>query len=181
MIPESKWKDVFLQDLCVNEFWQVSVWYQVKSSEEAVILCKTSIGSLKLEINDLPATKVPELSLNCCFCCDCSICCQIDFRRKCYSLSCSSRYSSVIILCLFSLNRLQVIEFIVTLCWCICLSSLCCRYVSRKSLKRWRRCWITCPAWRLSTAVSMTSPASTIASLATTPPTTRMLCATSAV
>uniref|UniRef100_A0A8C9SHD7 26S proteasome non-ATPase regulatory subunit 13 n=1 Tax=Scleropages formosus TaxID=113540 RepID=A0A8C9SHD7_SCLFO len=26
-------------------------------SEEAVILCKTSIGSLKLEINDLPATK----------------------------------------------------------------------------------------------------------------------------
>lgn len=31
---------------------------QVKSSEEAVILCKTSIGSLKLEINDLPATKV---------------------------------------------------------------------------------------------------------------------------
>uniref|UniRef100_A0A672FTC0 26S proteasome non-ATPase regulatory subunit 13 n=1 Tax=Salarias fasciatus TaxID=181472 RepID=A0A672FTC0_SALFA len=30
---------------------------QVKSSEEAVILCKTSIGSLKLEINDLPATK----------------------------------------------------------------------------------------------------------------------------
>lgn len=31
---------------------------QVKSSDEAVILCKTSIGSLKLEINDLPATKV---------------------------------------------------------------------------------------------------------------------------
>uniref|UniRef100_A0A667Y8Y6 26S proteasome non-ATPase regulatory subunit 13 n=1 Tax=Myripristis murdjan TaxID=586833 RepID=A0A667Y8Y6_9TELE len=30
---------------------------KVKSSEEAVILCKTSIGSLKLEINDLPATK----------------------------------------------------------------------------------------------------------------------------
>uniref|UniRef100_A0A8C5FKF0 26S proteasome non-ATPase regulatory subunit 13 n=1 Tax=Gadus morhua TaxID=8049 RepID=A0A8C5FKF0_GADMO len=30
---------------------------QVKSSEEAVILCKTTIGSLKLEINDLPATK----------------------------------------------------------------------------------------------------------------------------
>uniref|UniRef100_A0A671WLZ5 26S proteasome non-ATPase regulatory subunit 13 n=1 Tax=Sparus aurata TaxID=8175 RepID=A0A671WLZ5_SPAAU len=29
----------------------------VKSSDEAVILCKTSIGSLKLEINDLPATK----------------------------------------------------------------------------------------------------------------------------
>uniref|UniRef100_A0A8C5DSP9 26S proteasome non-ATPase regulatory subunit 13 n=1 Tax=Gouania willdenowi TaxID=441366 RepID=A0A8C5DSP9_GOUWI len=29
----------------------------VKSSEEAVILCKTSIGNLKLEINDLPATK----------------------------------------------------------------------------------------------------------------------------
>lgn len=37
---------------------------QVKSSDEAVILCKTSIGSLKLEINDLPATKVkaPKLS-----------------------------------------------------------------------------------------------------------------------
>uniref|UniRef100_A0A8C5DSL1 26S proteasome non-ATPase regulatory subunit 13 n=1 Tax=Gouania willdenowi TaxID=441366 RepID=A0A8C5DSL1_GOUWI len=30
---------------------------KVKSSEEAVILCKTSIGNLKLEINDLPATK----------------------------------------------------------------------------------------------------------------------------
>ncbi|KAF6733525.1 26S proteasome non-ATPase regulatory subunit 13 [Oryzias melastigma] len=30
---------------------------KVKSSEEAVILCKTSIGSLKLEISDLPATK----------------------------------------------------------------------------------------------------------------------------
>uniref|UniRef100_A0A671WWW7 26S proteasome non-ATPase regulatory subunit 13 n=1 Tax=Sparus aurata TaxID=8175 RepID=A0A671WWW7_SPAAU len=30
---------------------------KVKSSDEAVILCKTSIGSLKLEINDLPATK----------------------------------------------------------------------------------------------------------------------------
>uniref|UniRef100_A0A8C5CHX0 26S proteasome non-ATPase regulatory subunit 13 n=1 Tax=Gadus morhua TaxID=8049 RepID=A0A8C5CHX0_GADMO len=30
---------------------------KVKSSEEAVILCKTTIGSLKLEINDLPATK----------------------------------------------------------------------------------------------------------------------------
>uniref|UniRef100_A0A8C6LN48 Proteasome 26S subunit, non-ATPase 13 n=1 Tax=Nothobranchius furzeri TaxID=105023 RepID=A0A8C6LN48_NOTFU len=30
---------------------------KVKSSEEAVILCKTSIGRLKLEINDLPATK----------------------------------------------------------------------------------------------------------------------------
>ncbi|KAI4898521.1 hypothetical protein NFI96_013745 [Prochilodus magdalenae] len=30
---------------------------KVKSSEEAVILCKTSIGSLKLEINDLTATK----------------------------------------------------------------------------------------------------------------------------
>lgn len=34
---------------------------QVKSNEEAVILCKTSIGSLKLEINDLPATKVKAL------------------------------------------------------------------------------------------------------------------------
>uniref|UniRef100_A0AAQ5X520 26S proteasome non-ATPase regulatory subunit 13 n=1 Tax=Amphiprion ocellaris TaxID=80972 RepID=A0AAQ5X520_AMPOC len=33
------------------------ILYVVKSSEEAVILCKTSIGSLKLEINDLPATK----------------------------------------------------------------------------------------------------------------------------
>uniref|UniRef100_A0A8C8DJT6 26S proteasome non-ATPase regulatory subunit 13 n=1 Tax=Oryzias sinensis TaxID=183150 RepID=A0A8C8DJT6_9TELE len=31
--------------------------HHVKSSEEAVILCKTSIGSLKLEISDLPATK----------------------------------------------------------------------------------------------------------------------------
>ncbi|XP_039594038.1 26S proteasome non-ATPase regulatory subunit 13 [Polypterus senegalus] len=30
---------------------------KVKSSDEAVILCKTSIGSLKLQINDLPATK----------------------------------------------------------------------------------------------------------------------------
>ncbi|TDH17453.1 hypothetical protein EPR50_G00008570 [Perca flavescens] len=30
---------------------------KVKSSDEAVILCKTSIGKLKLEINDLPATK----------------------------------------------------------------------------------------------------------------------------
>ncbi|CAK6979262.1 S proteasome non-ATPase regulatory subunit 13 [Scomber scombrus] len=30
---------------------------KVKSSDEAVILCKTSIGRLKLEINDLPATK----------------------------------------------------------------------------------------------------------------------------
>uniref|UniRef100_A0A8D3DUK5 26S proteasome non-ATPase regulatory subunit 13 n=1 Tax=Scophthalmus maximus TaxID=52904 RepID=A0A8D3DUK5_SCOMX len=30
---------------------------KVKSSDEAVILCKTSIGSLKLKINDLPATK----------------------------------------------------------------------------------------------------------------------------
>ncbi|XP_062405678.1 26S proteasome non-ATPase regulatory subunit 13-like [Sardina pilchardus] len=30
---------------------------KVKSNDEAVILCKTSIGSLKLEINDLPATK----------------------------------------------------------------------------------------------------------------------------
>lgn len=45
----------------------MSVCYQVKSSEEAVILCKTSIGSLKLEINDLPATKVKLLnSLHCC-------------------------------------------------------------------------------------------------------------------
>lgn len=34
---------------------------QVKSNDEAVILCKTSIGSLKLEINDLPATKVKTL------------------------------------------------------------------------------------------------------------------------
>uniref|UniRef100_A0A8D0CVS7 Proteasome 26S subunit, non-ATPase 13 n=1 Tax=Sander lucioperca TaxID=283035 RepID=A0A8D0CVS7_SANLU len=30
---------------------------KVKSSDEAVILCKTSIGRLKLEISDLPATK----------------------------------------------------------------------------------------------------------------------------
>lgn len=31
---------------------------KVKSNDESVILCKTSIGALKLEINDLPATKV---------------------------------------------------------------------------------------------------------------------------
>uniref|UniRef100_A0A8C2EXU3 26S proteasome non-ATPase regulatory subunit 13 n=2 Tax=Cyprinus carpio TaxID=7962 RepID=A0A8C2EXU3_CYPCA len=31
--------------------------FLVKASDEAVILCKTSIGSLKLDINDLPATK----------------------------------------------------------------------------------------------------------------------------
>lgn len=30
---------------------------KVKSSDEAVILCKTTIGSLKLDISDLPATK----------------------------------------------------------------------------------------------------------------------------
>uniref|UniRef100_A0A8B9GUF4 26S proteasome non-ATPase regulatory subunit 13 n=1 Tax=Astyanax mexicanus TaxID=7994 RepID=A0A8B9GUF4_ASTMX len=30
---------------------------KVKASDEAVILCKTKIGSLKLDINDLPATK----------------------------------------------------------------------------------------------------------------------------
>uniref|UniRef100_A0A669DVH1 26S proteasome non-ATPase regulatory subunit 13 n=1 Tax=Oreochromis niloticus TaxID=8128 RepID=A0A669DVH1_ORENI len=30
---------------------------KVKSSEEAVILCKTAIGNLRLEINDVPATK----------------------------------------------------------------------------------------------------------------------------
>ncbi|XDV53232.1 hypothetical protein PO909_021789 [Leuciscus waleckii] len=30
---------------------------KVKSSDEAVILCKTSVGSLKLDISDLPATK----------------------------------------------------------------------------------------------------------------------------
>ncbi|XP_028841939.1 26S proteasome non-ATPase regulatory subunit 13 [Denticeps clupeoides] len=30
---------------------------KVKSSEEAVILCKTTIGGLRLDINDLPATK----------------------------------------------------------------------------------------------------------------------------
>ncbi|TRY87979.1 hypothetical protein DNTS_007012 [Danionella cerebrum] len=30
---------------------------KVKASDEAVILCKTTIGSLKLDINDLPATK----------------------------------------------------------------------------------------------------------------------------
>lgn len=36
----------------------------MKSSEEAVILCKTSIGSLKLEINDLPATKVNASKTN---------------------------------------------------------------------------------------------------------------------
>lgn len=38
--------------------WQTVSVLQVKSSDEAVILCKTSIGSLKLEINDLPPTKV---------------------------------------------------------------------------------------------------------------------------
>uniref|UniRef100_A0A673W406 26S proteasome non-ATPase regulatory subunit 13 n=1 Tax=Salmo trutta TaxID=8032 RepID=A0A673W406_SALTR len=31
---------------------------KVKSNDESVILCKTSIGALKLEINDLPATKI---------------------------------------------------------------------------------------------------------------------------
>ncbi len=36
---------------------------QVKASEEATILCKTSIGTLKLEINDLPATKVIYLHI----------------------------------------------------------------------------------------------------------------------
>ncbi|MGH0144910.1 UNVERIFIED_CONTAM: hypothetical protein FKN15_019343 [Acipenser sinensis] len=38
--------------------FQICDLFQVKSSDEAVILCKTTIGSLKLEINDLPATKV---------------------------------------------------------------------------------------------------------------------------
>lgn len=40
-------------------------WYlQVKSSDEAVILCKTAIGALKLNIGDLQVTKVraPHLS-----------------------------------------------------------------------------------------------------------------------
>lgn len=36
---------------------------QVKASDEAVSLCKTSIGSLKLDINDLPATKVIYLHI----------------------------------------------------------------------------------------------------------------------
>lgn len=31
---------------------------QVKSSDEAVILCKTAVGALKLNIGDLQATKV---------------------------------------------------------------------------------------------------------------------------
>lgn len=31
---------------------------QVKSSDEAVILCKTAIGALKLNIGDLQVTKV---------------------------------------------------------------------------------------------------------------------------
>uniref|UniRef100_A0AAY4BU16 26S proteasome non-ATPase regulatory subunit 13 n=1 Tax=Denticeps clupeoides TaxID=299321 RepID=A0AAY4BU16_9TELE len=39
-----------LQRLCL-------IILQVKSSEEAVILCKTTIGGLRLDINDLPATK----------------------------------------------------------------------------------------------------------------------------
>lgn len=36
----------------------VIICRQVKSSDEAVILCKTSIGCLKLEINELATTKV---------------------------------------------------------------------------------------------------------------------------
>ncbi len=36
---------------------------QVKANDEAVSLCKTSIGSLKLDINDLPATKVIYLHI----------------------------------------------------------------------------------------------------------------------
>ncbi|GCB81480.1 hypothetical protein scyTo_0023148, partial [Scyliorhinus torazame] len=31
---------------------------KVKSSDEAVILCKTAIGALKLNVGDLPVTKV---------------------------------------------------------------------------------------------------------------------------
>lgn len=54
------YRSVSAGPVCVNI--DESVWYQVKSSEEAVILCKTSIGSLKLEINDLPATKVNFLT-----------------------------------------------------------------------------------------------------------------------
>lgn len=34
---------------------------QVKSSDEAVILCKTAIGALKLNIGDLQVTKVSSL------------------------------------------------------------------------------------------------------------------------
>lgn len=34
------------------------MWLQVKSSDEAVILCKTAIGALKLNIGDLQVTKV---------------------------------------------------------------------------------------------------------------------------
>ncbi|KAG9334393.1 hypothetical protein JZ751_008142 [Albula glossodonta] len=41
----------------INPLSLVEIILFVKSSDEAVILCKTSIGSLKLEINDLPATK----------------------------------------------------------------------------------------------------------------------------
>lgn len=35
---------------------------QVKSSDEAVILCKTAIGALKLNIGDLQVTKVRDYS-----------------------------------------------------------------------------------------------------------------------
>lgn len=37
---------------------RVPVSLQVKSSDEAVILCKTAIGALKLNIGDLQVTKV---------------------------------------------------------------------------------------------------------------------------
>lgn len=37
---------------------RLSVSLQVKSSDEAVILCKTAIGALKLNIGDLQVTKV---------------------------------------------------------------------------------------------------------------------------
>ncbi|KFV65024.1 26S proteasome non-ATPase regulatory subunit 13, partial [Dryobates pubescens] len=44
---------------------------KVKSSDEAVILCKTAIGALKLNIGDLQVTKVScwlQLGVHCCLC-----------------------------------------------------------------------------------------------------------------
>lgn len=44
----------------------------MKSSDEAVILCKTAIGALKLNIGDLQVTKVRAPHLSCTF--DLEIC-----------------------------------------------------------------------------------------------------------
>lgn len=107
--------------VCVREYWQVSFWYQVKSSEEAVILCKTSIGSLKLEINDLPATKVKFLNSlhrwwSCCL--YLSITAQINFAFRDKKTSFSgfrSQHSSVE----FSLSYLRN-----TFVWAQCVGNV---------------------------------------------------------